>query len=146
MRWIVFLLGVTAFMAGGLVLTYPGPRPRGYEARALGGLKTISVAQSIFRLQSGRYATSLAELSNQNLIGPQLGSGERMGYRFKLIASTEFPEYLWLAVTSPTPQISEHAQRHFAVTHAGIVHYAYGQPIPLRPDCTIQDRFPVLGK
>lgn len=81
-------------------------RPPPYESRAIGALKTISTAQSVFREgdKDGNntldYAPNLRALEEADLIEPVLGSGVKMGYRF-CVQRGEETEFVWAATAEP---------------------------------------------
>lgn len=84
-------------------------RGGGIERYAVGALRTLSSAQTLFREldreQDGTldYGT-LAELSSATLIDRVLGSGTKMGYRFEVRVSPTSPESRWMAVANPAPR------------------------------------------
>jgi hypothetical protein len=111
---------------------------RSNEARAIGALKTISVAQTLFREgdrdQDGAldYGT-LAELAQAGLIADDLGRGELPGYALEVAVGAEHPEFLWLATATNL----EGDGRYFAINHAGVVYMSPKTPFPLTIDGSI---------
>ncbi|MBL4849234.1 MAG: DUF1559 domain-containing protein [Planctomycetes bacterium] len=126
--------GVGRVNMGGVVAKGPDapkpPRARilGNEATAIGALKTISVAQTLFREGDKErdgildYAQGLGELGATHLIDKVLASGKKQGYRFVVCHSSTAPEFLWMAVASPLD--SSKGMRHFAVNHEGVVFHS----------------------
>ena len=87
-------------------------RKHGNEASAIGGLKTIMVAEAIFYERDSEADGNidygmLSELNNTRLIDPVLGSGTKQGYLFQAVYSFRTSEYLWFGVANPAlPQLS----------------------------------------
>jgi len=52
------------------------------EVAAVSSIKTIHIAQVQYSSDTGHFATSLAELAN--ILGPELASGQKNGYKFTL--------------------------------------------------------------
>ena len=149
MRWLIG--GVSALVLVVVTILVLEPdflvQPRTSSAlRPEGKLRTLASAQCQFLERNGRYAASLAELSSESLIGPHLGAGRLSSYRYALIASSDAPEYCWLAVASPVPETQEDWLVHLAVNQSGVIRYSRDRPIPLRADCRIDPVFRPLGK
>lgn len=112
------------------------------ETRAVGALKTISVAQSTFREEDKDrngaldYADSLRALRDASLISDTLGAGVRGGYRFYVQRGTE-SEFVWAATADPvTP--GKTGARYFATNHLGVTFYTTSGPIAVDPvTCSI---------
>jgi hypothetical protein len=105
------------------------PNPHAGERFAIGMLKTIDTAQTLFReddrdgdgkLDYG----NLQELSNATLIDGILGSGTKQGYVFQVRPSPTTGDFLWFAVANPVP--SEAGKQSFCTNHAGVIHYTGG--------------------
>src|SRR5262249_8153839 len=79
-----------------------------FEAGAVKAISTIHVAQAQYQSQNGRFAATLVELgppgkgspsaSSAGLIGSDLASGEKGGYKYNLVAS----EFGYTVHASPT--------------------------------------------
>ena len=75
------------------------PRIGSNEAAAIGALRTITTAQSLFREgdkdKNGilDYSQSVGTLSTYNLIDNQLGTGEKQGYLFTIGPHTTSPNW-----------------------------------------------------
>jgi len=127
-------------------------RRHGNEAAAIGALRTISTAQSLFREadkdanQVFDYAGSLAALGEVDLIDEVLASGEKQGYRFELCAGSEAPEFLWMAVASPI-EPGETGERHLVINQMGVIFYSTEAPFALdRETCEIPEGATPVGK
>lgn len=113
------------------------------EGRAIGALKELQTAQSLFREADAEgdgvydYAQDLHELGAAGLIDPDLARGARDGYRFTVDASPTKPEFLWLATASPLePGVT--GDHYFATNHTGVIHYTLEGPHPDRTeDCAV---------
>jgi hypothetical protein len=125
----------------------PDPKvaARSNESAAIGALKTISVAQTLFREgdKDGNgvldYAGSLEALGKTQLIDKVLARGEKQGYRFVVCHGSKAPEFIWMAVASP----KDGKGRHFAVNQAGVI---YQRSTPFELDsvgCEIKGGQPV---
>lgn len=110
------------------------------ERAAVGALKTIAVAEAIFREgdkdNNGAldYGT-LSQLEKTQLIDSVLGSGTRKGYLFQVAPSRTTSEFLWFAVASPIePGVS--GDRYFCTNQAGVIVYTTRGVFPLNTtDC-----------
>lgn len=120
------------------------------ESAAIGALKTIGTAQTMFRetdkegdgtLDYG----SLRELSDVQVIDAVLGGGQRQGYRFQAAASPTTPGSLWMAVASPTAPGTT-GDRYFVTNHAGVIYYSPTTPFSITPDCAIPAHALPLGR
>jgi hypothetical protein len=112
--------------------------PPGNEPSAIGALKTINVAQVLFRKNDTEgdgvhdYGT-LSELAmlgspQDGLVDPVLGSGTKQGYLFESSHSRGGSE--WFATASPTiPTVT--GNRYFATNHLGVIYYSTTAPIPM---------------
>lgn len=104
-------------------------RIAGNEASAIGALKTILTAQSLFREgdKDGNgeldYAPNLEALAKEQLIRAELGTGTYRGYTFKVTVSPKHPEFQWMATATPVKSGAT-GQRSFAVSHTGVIYHA----------------------
>lgn len=153
---IVALCGAGLCLVSSVVaaIAIPGviqPRGAGTEAAAIGALKMINTAQTLFREadkdEDGTldYAMSLAELSNTTLIDAVLGSGQKRGYVFQVAASPTTPEFMWMATASPTTPGTS-GKRYFVINHAGVVYYSTTAPFPITTDCAIPSGALPIGR
>lgn len=122
-----FVLGLCSAIAILVVLVgIPKLRERqiaGNETVAIGVLKTIATAESLFREgdKNCRYAT-LAQLSHVGLIDGVLGTGTKDGYVFGAWPSSSTSEFLWFAVATPIePGVT--GRRYFETNHAAVIFY-----------------------
>ena len=114
-------------------MTINGPglienRKAGNEAAAIGALKTVNIAQTLFREadKDGNdildYAPDLETLSRHQLIDPVLGSGTKQGYIFSLTRSSNNPELRWNCTAKPqSPGTS--GIRYFYIDETGVIRY-----------------------
>lgn len=132
--WLAALAGV---WWSGLVGGAPSHR-RGFEAAAIGALKTLCTAQTIFhdddKDEDGvyQYAGSLYELSAKGLIDPILGEGVKQGYLFRLVTSSGQREDRWCAAADPIVKGLD-GQRRFFTNHTGVIWYTTGDAFALDP-------------
>lgn len=125
--------------------------PDGNEARAIGCLKTLVTAQTLFREgdkeQDGEldYGT-LAELSQTTLVDAVLGSGKKSGYVFDCRPSVATPEFLWFATASPE-QPGTTGSRYFATNHAGVIYDSTERPFEIDPtSCAMPEGATPVGR
>lgn len=122
-------------------------RKYGNEAAAMGALRTISTAQTLYREadKDGNgeldYAPDLAALGKTNLIDKILASGKKNGYRFKLTRSKKAPEFMWMASASPL-EPGKTGDRHFAINHEGVTYQSL-KPFKHAEDCKLSGGVPV---
>lgn len=120
-----------------------------HEAGAIGALKTICTAQSLFREGDEEgdgvldYARDLRELGRAGLLDPALASGEKHGYSFRMIVSPEHPEFLWMATATPLDRRA--GARSFAINHMSVVGYSM-RPLPLNADCRLPEAAITVSK
>jgi hypothetical protein len=123
-----------------LVPELQAARRHGNEAAAIGALKLLSTAQSLYRegdLRGGgrfTYAPSLGALVEHGLLDADLADGLAHGYRFELHTSPSTPEFLWCASANPVA-FGETGSRSFWTNQAGVIHYDFEPPAVLRDDC-----------
>jgi hypothetical protein len=139
-------------------------RGGGVEKYAVGALKTLNSAQTLFREgdkdQDGTldYGT-LAELSDAMVVDSLLGSGVKMGYRFEVRVSGTSPEYLWMAVANPLPPrpptlrerlrhpfARPERHRSFATNHSGLIFYALDAELVCSDACAIPSSCVQVGR
>jgi hypothetical protein len=125
-------------------------RKHGNESAAIGALKTISVAQSLFReadkegdgeLDYG----SLQELGDTMLIDFVLASGTKQGYIFEASASQSTPEFLHMATARPALPGTT-GDRYFAINHEGVIFYSATTPFTLNDACEIPPGVNPVGR
>ena len=126
-----FLLFLTVSCLIGLVFIpgYVGPsRVVGNEAAAIGALRTISTAQTLFREadkdgnNTPDYAENLVALETEALIDSVLGSGTKQGYIFSIVRSTTDPTAKWSCTADPESP-GETGNRYFFVDESGIIRF-----------------------
>ena len=127
------LFGLFAVGAAFAIPNLIEARVHGNEAAAIGALKTITTAQSLFREGDKESDTnydygSLQELSDAALIDSVLGSGEKQGYVFTAQANPVTSEFLWTATANPSDPGST-GKRYFAVDQSGVIYCSDTHPI-----------------
>lgn len=117
-------------------------RKHGNEAAAIGALKTMNSAETLFREgdkdEDGTldYGT-LRDLSDTLLLDAVLGGGRKQGYVFTCEASSATPEFLWFATASPAVPRST-GDRYFATNHSGVIYSSNIAPFPTGdPTCEL---------
>lgn len=103
-------------------------RIHGNEAAAIGALRLLTTAQTLFREADKEgdgildYGT-LEELAQVGLIDEALGSGVKQGYRFECRPGEKAPEFLWMA-TATAIEPGTTGSRNFVTNHAGVIYYS----------------------
>ncbi|HBP19234.1 MAG TPA: hypothetical protein DEA08_15780 [Planctomycetes bacterium] len=133
------LIAVAAVLVGGAVilpeLIGHSCHRRGMESAAIGSLKTIATAQSLFREADKEqdevfdYAT-LCELGETQLVDSVLASGRKYGYEFVCQPAAN-PEFTWWAMARPLDRDAE--QRSFFANHEGVIYYSQPGRPPMCP-------------
>jgi hypothetical protein len=118
------------------------PRSPPNETSAIGALKTIALAQALFRegdkendgnLDYG----SLAELGAGDVVDRALAGGTRSGYLFRAGYGVSTSEFLWFATAEPV-EPGRTGSRYFAVNQDGVVFYTTSGPFRLNlGDCAM---------
>jgi len=112
-------------------------RQHGNEAAAIGALKTVNTAQSLFREgdkeQDGNFDYGdLTELSETEVVDGVLGAGTKQGYLFRVDYCQTTSEFLWYSVANPAvPETT--GSRYFMTNHAGVVFYRMDRPFVIDP-------------
>lgn len=125
--------------------------PDGNEAAAIGALKTLVTAQTLFREGDKEgdgvldYGT-LTELSRATLVDAVLGGGKKSGYVFDCQPSAATPEFLWFATASPA-EPGTTGRRYFATNHAGVIYYSTERPFVIDgTSCAMPEGATPVGK
>lgn len=113
------------------------------EAMAIGALKTLATAQTLFREQDAEHDQvfdygALDELSDAGMIDRVLGSGKKQGYLFEAAPSPQTSEFLWMATAAPA-QPGVTGERYFAINQQAVV-YEGTAPLSRGADCAIPSR------
>lgn len=135
------LLGVLLVPAALAFVSKPHAHGRDGAAQAIGALKTIATAQTLFREGDMDhdgvldYANSLKELADADLVDPGLATtAERGGHRISVCAGDP-AEFVWMATATPVDW--RPGDRCFAVSHMGVVYMSTSAPFTLRADCQL---------
>lgn len=124
---LMIVIAIIAIIAAIAIPNLIEARKHGNEAAAIGALKTVTTAQSLFREGDKETDTnfdygSLQELSNTSLIDGILGSGTKQGYTFAVFPSNSTSEFLWFATANPSVPGTT-GDRYFCTNQAGVVYY-----------------------
>lgn len=127
---LMIVIAIIAIIAAIAIPNLIEARKHGNESAAIGSLKAISSAQSLFRegdkdgdgtLDYG----SLAELSAQNLVDSVLGGGTKQGYNFVASSGGQFT---WDADGQPSVAGTT-GDRYFYTDHTGVIYYTTTGPM-----------------
>ncbi|MBL4847519.1 MAG: hypothetical protein JKY65_18530 [Planctomycetes bacterium] len=103
-------------------------RQNGNEAAAIGGLKAISNAQTLYREGDAdgdstlNYAPALADLGQVGYIDSVLAGGVKQGYEFQASIGAN-PEFEWWASAFPAVPGTT-GSRYFYTNHSGQIWYS----------------------
>ena len=129
-----------------------GRRGPGNEGAAIGALKAVGNAQTLYREgdKDGdgtlSYAPTLVQLTNtgtrgdEDLIDEVLGAGTKQGYVFAITSSSQFG---WTANANPyIPGTT--GDRYFGANMTGLIYFHTERPVLFNPDGSSDD--PVIGQ
>ena len=124
---LMIVIAIIAIIAAIAIPNLIEARKHGNEAAAIGALKTITTAQSLFREGDKETDTNfdygtLTEMSNTTLIDGILGSGTKQGYNFNVQPGNQTSEFLWFATANPTVPGTT-GDRYFCTNQAGVIYY-----------------------
>lgn len=108
-------------------------RKAGNEAAAVGALKALATAQTIFRESdkdgngSPNYAATIHILRDKKLIEESfvfldVDYAKKQGYKFASLAATDAPEYLYIGCATPL-EIGVSGDRQFCTNQQGVIFY-----------------------
>ena len=150
---LILLAVLTLLIAGGVgagmyLVTQMNWRPPRHESRAIGSLKAIANAQTLFREGDKDcnevldYAERLADLTNtgstgtEDLIDEVLAAGTKSGYVFRVYRLD--PEFVWVATASPAePGVT--GNRYFGINMSGQLFDSLTGPVRFYPDGSSPD-------
>jgi len=152
---LMIVIAIIAIIAAIAIPNLLEARKNGNETAAIGAMKTIGAAQSIFREGDKEndnnvdYGT-LIELSTAGvsggLIDAVLGSGSKQGYLFQAGYSVTTSEFLWHCVSSPSVPGTT-GDRYFVTNHQGVTYFTTGGVFTLNTtDCTINAAGSPVGR
>ena len=124
---LMIVIAIIAIIAAIAIPNLIEARKGSNEAAAIGALRTLNTAQSLFREgdkdHNGTldYSSTLGLLqTSANLIDSVLSSGTKQGYAFTITASTQFT---WSATAGPlTPGKS--GDRYFFIDESGVIRFS----------------------
>lgn len=126
------LCALTAVVAAIAIPNLLEARKHGNEAAAIGGLKTISNAQTLFREGDGDRDDildygSLDQLSQVGYVDSVLGGGMKQGYEFQVEVDPQNPEFVWWAIARPAVPGTT-GDRYFYTDQSGMIYYSTQEP------------------
>ncbi|MEZ6186436.1 MAG: prepilin-type N-terminal cleavage/methylation domain-containing protein [Planctomycetota bacterium] len=148
---LMIVIAIIAIIAAIAIPNLIEARKHGNEAAAIGALKTITTAQSLFREGDKETDTnfdygSLNELSTATLIDGVLGSGTKQGYTFATAFGVSTSEFLWFATANPAVPGTT-GDRYFCTNQAGVIYYTSNASIAMNSTtCAIPATVLPVGK
>src|SRR5712692_329160 len=122
---LMIVIAIIAIIAAIAIPNLIEARKGSNEAAAIGAMRTLVTAQSLFREgdkdKNGvlDYASSVGELGTYNLIDNTLGSGTKQGYLFSVIGA---PQFQWSATAAPAVT-GKTGDRQFFVDESGVIRF-----------------------
>jgi type II secretory pathway pseudopilin PulG len=124
----MIVIAIIAIIAAIAIPNLIEARKSGNESAAIGALRTVSTAQTLFR-EADRdgndtldYAAGLANLSTFQLIDPVLGAGTKQGYVFSITRSSANPEFQWNCTAGPSAPGTS-GTRYFYIDETGVIRF-----------------------
>jgi prepilin-type N-terminal cleavage/methylation domain-containing protein len=124
---LMIVIAIISIIAAIAIPNMMAARMAGNETSAVGALKTIASAETMFnegdRESDGNLDYGmLSELSNVTLVDSVLGSGTKAGFFFQVTYSFLSSEYLWFGTANPSlPTLT--GERYFSVNMGGAIFY-----------------------
>jgi len=124
---LMIVIAIISIIAAIAIPNLMAARMAGNETNAIGALKTIAAAETMFnegdREGDGNLDYGmLSELSNSVLIDSVLGTGTKAGFLFQVSYSFVSSEYLWFGVANPAlPTMT--GERYFSINMGGAIFY-----------------------
>ena len=122
---LMIVIAIIAIIAAIAIPNLIEARKGSNEGAAIGAMRTLVTAQSLFREGDKDdnsildYATSIGSLGLYNLIDNTLGSGTKQGYVFSVIGASQ---YQWSATASPVV-MGKTGDRQFFVDETGVIRF-----------------------
>lgn len=139
---LIIVIALIAIVAALAVPNLIASRKHANEGAAIGNLKTVISAQTLFREQDKEndlnfdYGT-LTELSSEGLVDVIVGSGTKQGYAIRVEYSTTTGDFLWFGTSNPVLPRSS-GDLYFCVGQRGVIFYTFEGSIALNnTDCAI---------
>ncbi len=128
---LMIVIAIIAIIAAIAIPNLIEARKGANEAAAIGGLRSISTAQNLYREQDKdgnstlEYAPSLTALATHgSLIDGVLASGTKQGYIFSIVAAGSFT---WSARADPQ-QPTKSGDRYFFIDDTGVIRFTRTGP------------------
>jgi prepilin-type N-terminal cleavage/methylation domain-containing protein len=124
---LMIVIAIISIIAAIAIPNLLAARKHGNEINAVGALKTIITAETVFNQKDADGDGNLdygmlSELRAETLVDPVVGSGTKAGYLFEVTYSFMTSEWLFFAVATPAlPQQS--ADRYFCANQAGNIFF-----------------------
>lgn len=152
---LMIVIAIIAIIAAIAIPNLFAARKNGNEAAAIGSLKAIVSAQTLYREGdkdlngTNEFAPTLTALTNtgatnmDDLIDEVLATGTRSGYAFTLtVPAPPQNRFVWTCHADAIQQGTT-GDRHFGAAMAGLIFFNAGQPVTFSPDGSSTD--PVVG-
>ncbi len=153
---LMIVIAIIAIIAAIAIPNLLSARKNGNEAAAIGGLKAIANAQTLFREgdkntdNTLEYAANLTNLTDlgaagaEDLIDEVLANGTKQGYNFVVQVGSPAPQdqFVWYCTADATVQGTT-GDRHFGGNMAGLIFFNAAAGVSFTTDGSSTD--PVLG-
>lgn len=138
---LMIVIAIIAIIAAIAIPNLLSARKNGNEAAAIGGLKAIANAQTLYREgdkdtnNTLEYATNLSDMINtsaslaEDLIDEVLASGTKQGYNYALgLPTTPDDQFIWTSTAQPTVPTTT-GDRYFGGNMAGLIFFDAVTPV-----------------
>lgn len=143
---LMIVIAIIAIIAAIAIPNLLSARKNGNEAAAIGGLKALANAQTLYREgdkdtnNTLEYAPALANLTNtgstgmEDLIDEVLASGVKQGYAYTLtVPAAPNDQFVWTCLADATVQGTT-GDRHFGGNMAGLIFFDSGAAVTFAAD------------
>jgi competence protein ComGC len=131
----MIVIAIISIIAAIAIPNMMAARKHGNEANAIGALKTIVTAETVFNQKDSEQDGNLdygmlSELKNTGLVDPVVGSGTKAGYVFEVSYSLSTSEWLFFGTANPA-LAQQSGDRYFATNHGGGIFYTSSVSVSL---------------
>jgi hypothetical protein len=131
----MIVIAIISIIAAIAIPNMMAARKHGNEASAIGSLKTIVTAETVFNQKDSEADGNLdygmlSELSNTKLVDSVLGAGTKSGYLFEATYGLSTSEWLFFAVANPA-LTQQSGDRYFATNQGGSIFYTSSVSVAL---------------
>lgn len=137
---LIIVIALIAIVAALAIPNIIAARKHANEGAAIGNLKTVVSAQTLFKEQDKENDTNfdygtLVELSTEGVVDVVIGTGTRQGYLFRVEYSATTSDFLWYGTCNPALPRSS-GDLYFCVNQRGVIFYTFENSLAMNnTDC-----------